>query len=83
MTDVAINQNATRLLWEGTNPKGEIRKVYYVEYVDGFHILLLTDADDNTVDHTTAGRICNRFLPWKYEPEQDDHKYKPMADFGE
>ena len=83
MTDVAINKDATQLLWEGTNPKGEVRKVYYVQYEDGHCILLKTDADGNTVSYWDAQRICTRYIPWKYASEQENDLLRPKTDFGE
>jgi len=81
-TEVPLNEAATRLLWTGMNDRKEVRKVYYIEYFDGLHLLILTDADDKFVAYIDARRICNRYMPWKYESVQPD-QYAPAQDFGD
>jgi protein-tyrosine phosphatase len=80
---VAINRHATRLLWEGVNSHEQVRKVYYIEYEDGVHILLLTDAEGKTISYMDTMRICDRYMPWKWNDDQPDDRHTSGMNFGE
>ena len=63
---VEINHNAVRTLWEGLNRHKEFRRVLYLPYVDGYVMLLVTDADGVTMNSIRDTDICNHCLPGKY-----------------
>jgi hypothetical protein len=67
MSNIAeVNQNASRILYEGVNSDGELRRIVYLPYTDGFVQLLLTDSTGNTIDVITAQDISKQYLPETY-----------------
>ena len=62
---VEIDHLNVKVLWEGLNGD-QFRRVLYLPYVDGYVMLLVTDADGKTVDSLRADRISQRYLPEEY-----------------
>ena len=61
-----VNEQAIRVLYEGLNSKREFRRVIYYPFMDGYVLLLITDADGNQVDFIRPDRFSRRYLPEEY-----------------
>jgi len=61
-----INHNAVRVLWEGLNSKREFRRVLYFPYMDGYVMLLVTDANGKTINTICDYEISRKYLPEEY-----------------
>jgi protein-tyrosine phosphatase len=83
-TQVEINHNAVKVLWEGIvnqNPGQVFRRVLYLPYVDGYNMLLVTEADGTTVTSIRAEEISKQFFPEKYYDDlPDEYKRLPVVD---
>lgn len=75
---VEINHHAVRVLWEGYNKSQQFRRVLYLPYMDGYVMLLVTDAEGKTITTMSEAALTQFILPKKYRDKLPE-KVRPIT----